>query len=84
MPFDWMCSKVNPAFRKKLANRFTEMHLVEIEQRARMLLNLRVARDAAVRKIQRNIAWEFELTKLPAFHKEVPKIVDRVYRTSGK
>jgi hypothetical protein len=79
MPFDWMCNKVNPAFRKKIANRFVEMHLTEIEQRARLLMNLRFRREAAIRAIQRNIAWEFELSKLPAFHKDVSKIVDRVY-----
>lgn len=79
MPFDWMCPKENPDFKAKIANRFVEMHLLEIEQRARLLRNLNFDRDAAVKAIQRNIAWEFELSKIPAFYKDVPRIVDKVY-----
>jgi hypothetical protein len=81
MPFDWYCPKTNPAFQKKLAGRFEESALAEIEQRAHLLLNLRFPREAAVARIQRNIAWEFELTTLPKFAGKVREIVDRVYRS---
>ena len=84
MAFDWMCPEVNKTFVKKLAPRFLEMQHREIEERARLLHGLKFDRDAAVARIQRNIAWEFELTKLPAFYKDVPKIVDRVYGTGAK
>ena len=82
MPFDWVMNKQNPAFVKKIAPRFGEMHRREIEQRAKLLFNLKFNRDAAVARIKAKIAWEFELSRLPKFHKEVGAIVDRVYRTS--
>ena len=82
MPFDWMHVKQNPAFLAKIESRFVEMHRREIEQRARLLYNLKFGRDAAVARIRAKIAWEFELSRTPKFHKEVGAIVDRVYRTT--
>ncbi len=79
MPFDWMHPRIPEEFAKKIAPRFEEMHLREIEQRARLLFNLRYDRKRVVRRIQDNIEWDFELSKVPAFFEEVPRIVDRVY-----
>ncbi len=79
MPFDWMHPRIPAEFMKKIEPRFEEMHLREIEQRARLLFNLRYDRKRAVRRIQDNIEWDFELSRVPDFFKEVPRIVDRVY-----
>jgi len=79
MPFDWMCVRIPEDFAKKIEPRFEQMHLREIEQRARLLYNLRYDRKTAIRRIQDNIAWDFELSKIPSFYKEVPRIVDRVF-----
>lgn len=84
MPFDWMRPKIPEAFRRKIAPRFEEMHLKEIEQRARLLFNLRYDKNRTIRRIQDNIAWDFELSEIPDFYEEVPRIVERVYgRKSG-
>lgn len=79
MPFDWMYAKIPEAFLKKIEPRFEEMHLREVEQRARLLFNLQYDRERAVRRIQDNIEWDFELSKVPSFINDVPRIVDRVY-----
>ena len=82
--FDWWIPEVPAEFKQKLAPRFDEAGRAEIEYRARLLLNLRVSRDAAVRRIRDNLAWDFELSKLPAFAGEVPAIVDRVYQAAPR
>lgn len=79
MPFDWMHASVNPAFAKKIANRFTESALAELEQRARLLHGLRFPKAETTRRLQARVAWEFALSKPPAFGREIPAIVDRVY-----
>lgn len=79
MPFDWMHPRIPLEFIRKIEPRFEEMHLREIEQRARLLFNLRYDRALAVRRIQDNIRWDFELSKVPTFIEEVPRIVDQVY-----
>lgn len=83
MPFDWLHPKKSVAFAEKISGRFAEMHVREIEQRARLLNNLKFDRDRSIRRIQDNIAWEFELSVIPSFYKDVPTIVDRVYRREG-
>lgn len=80
MPFIWMKPKIPDAFKQKIANRFREMHIREIEQRARLLFNLQYDKDHAIRRIQERIAWEFELSSIPDFYYEVPEIVERVYK----
>lgn len=80
--FDWWCPKVNPAFQARIAGRFAEAGRREIEERARLLMHLKFAPDAAARRIRDGIAWEFELSKVPAFAAEVDAIVERVYRAA--
>ena len=84
MPFDWMEPKIPDDFKEKIKPRFREMHLREIEQRARLLFNLRYDKERAIRRIQNNIAWDFELSRIPDFYDEVPKIVERVYARRSK
>jgi len=84
MPFDWLHNKINPEFAKKIEPRFYEMHRLEMEQRARLLFNLKYPRERAIERIRQNIAWDFELSRIPQFYEEVPEVVDRVYRRSGK
>ena len=79
MPFDWMTPERNETFAKKIAGRFEEMLRVEVEQRARLLMNLGFARDAVVKRLQDRVKWDFETSKVPAFFKEVAAIVDRVF-----
>lgn len=79
MPFQWLHPKIPEDFRKKIEPRFREMHLREIEQRARLLFNLRYDRERAIKRIQQNIEWDFELSQVPDFINEVPHIVNRIY-----
>ncbi len=79
MPFDWMHTQVPATFARKIAGRFHESAVAELEQRARLLHGLRYPKAEAARKLQARVAWEFELSKPPAFAKEIPAIIDRVY-----
>jgi len=79
MPFDWMHPKVPTRFNKKMSGRFEDMHVVEIRHRARLLYNLHYTKKFAVKRISDNIRWEFELSLVPAFIKQVPKIVEGIY-----
>ncbi len=79
MTFDWMQPKVNPSFAKKLTTRFQEAALVELEQRAKILHNLHFPKAQTTKKLQARVAWEFELSKIPAFAKKIPAIVDKIY-----
>ncbi len=80
MPFDWMSPKRNEAFVKTIAGRFDQMLRLEVEQRARLLMNLGFARDAVVKRLQDRMKWDFETSKVPPLFKEVTSIVDRVFR----
>jgi len=82
--FDWMEPGIPADFTKKMASRFNETGIAEIECRARLLHGLKYPKDRAIKRIQDNIAWDFELSKLPAFYKEIGAIVDRVYKHESK
>jgi hypothetical protein len=79
MPFDWYKVKIPEDFKKKIEVRFVEMHLREIIERARLLFNLHYPKEMAIKRIQDNIAWDFELSKVPSFYNDVPAIVERIY-----
>jgi hypothetical protein len=84
MTFDWWCPEVNPAVVARNPARFRATVLAELEQRARLLFDLKYDRDRAVRRLRDNLAWEFELSKLPGFADEVEKLVDAVYKRRAK
>jgi len=84
MQFDYMIPKVSRHFLKKLEGRAVELGRAEIEQRARMLCRLNFPKAQAVRRISDNIAWEYELSTLPPFFKEVREIVESVYKSSNR
>jgi len=76
--------KIPTEFTKKIANRFNEVGIAEIESRALLLHGLKYPKERAIKRIQDNITWEFELSKVPAFYKEITAIVDRVYKHESK
>lgn len=83
MPFNWYYSTVPEEFQIKLKNRFHEAYIEETRSRARLFLNLGYSQEYATKRIQANLAWEFELSKVPDFYKEIPKIVSEVYINYG-
>ncbi len=80
MQFDYMICRVNRQFLKKLESRPAELGRAEIEQRARLLLRLNYTKAQAIRRISDNIAWEYELSTVPPFGREVRDIVESVYK----
>jgi hypothetical protein len=58
---------------------FQEMHLREIEERARTFHRLAHSREYAKKRILQNLRWEFEFSPVPALDKKVDEIVNRVY-----
>ena len=79
MSFDWMSSECPPVD----PSRFLDQHVNAIEERARLLYNLRFDSKEATRRIQAALDWEFDgdiaATPRPGFYKDVAKIVKGVY-----
>jgi len=80
MPFDWMHPPANERFAKKIASRFEEGRLLEVERRAKLLMNLNYDKKSAIRRINNDVKWEHELGSTPAFARKIKGIVDSVYR----
>jgi len=79
MPFEWYYPSIPEDFRIKIKNRFHEAYIEETRTRAKMFLNLGYSQEYAVKRIQANLEWEFELSKVPDFQKEIPGIVTEIY-----
>jgi len=60
-----------------------DQYIRAIEQKARLLLNLKYSKADTVRRIKADLAWEFDAdinsTPLPRFYKDVSKLVQGVY-----
>jgi hypothetical protein len=78
--FPWWCPERNEALAKRLSGRFDEMLRAEVVGRANLLLRLGHGRDAVVKRLQDRMKWDFELSKLPPLYKEIPALVDKVFR----
>lgn len=78
---DYMVTKphLGPSEQEK---RFTDMHLLEIRERATILCNLKFDKSAAKERIRKYIEWGFESCDIPGFHRSVDSIVDDVYAKS--
>lgn len=61
------------------AEKCTRMHVEEIAQRGRILRELHFSREDTQRRIEMEIAWEYELSQLPPFYKQIKEIIDRLY-----
>jgi len=59
------------------------MHLEEIAERGRILRDLNFPKAHAQRRIELEIAWEYELSQLPPFYQQIKEIIDRLY-TGGR
>ena len=81
MSFDWMNTSARPG-----AGSARQHWIDEITERAGLLCRLKYSQKAAVKRIEANLAWEFDaeigLTPLPSFYKDVPALVARVYQKS--
>ncbi len=84
MPFDWYHPIIPKTFQEKIKDRFHEAYIAETRFRARLFFNLGYSRQYAVKRIQENLAWEFELSKVPGFYDEIPKVVSEVYAYYGQ
>lgn len=80
MAFEWNTCSVRPAVRRAQAQRYTESRCAEVQQRAELLLNLGFDKKVTTARIQRDVEWEYELGTLPAYHKQIKKLVEDVYK----
>ena len=62
MPFDYMKSDLSKEFNDKIRGRFDEAFIAEVKERAKLMFNLRVPMEDAIRRISENIEWEFDET----------------------
>ncbi|MBM4370679.1 MAG: hypothetical protein FJ098_03450 [Deltaproteobacteria bacterium] len=86
MTFDTMCSNLSPEFAESIQGRFDEMFLREVRERARLLFNLKVPLEEAIRRIQENVLWEFDDTWTggqPAVHGRTREVVTGIYAHLG-
>jgi len=82
MTFDYMQSNVSKRFNEDLGGRFDESFRADVQERARLLFNLRLSLDEAVERINKNVEWEFDGTwtsGLPPVHEQTREIVAAVY-----
>ncbi len=63
--------------------KYIQMHLEEIADQGRILRDLNFLREDAQRRIELEIAWEYELSHLPTFYTKVKEVVSRIY-TKGR
>lgn len=67
---------ISPTAQTKKYNR---MHVEEIAERGKILRDLHFSSEDAQRRIETEIAWEYELSQLPPFYKQINEIIDRLY-----
>jgi hypothetical protein len=79
MPFDWYHPNIPERFQEKIQDRFHQAYIAETRFRARLFLNLGYTKEYAIKRIQENLAWEFELSSIPGFYDEIPAVVAEVY-----
>lgn len=78
--FEWWVPARNEALAKRLAGRFEDGLRAEAVERANLLMRLGHGRDAVVKRLQERMKWDFEMSKVPALYKEIPALVDKVFR----
>ena len=85
MGFDWWCPKRNESFERRLAGRFEEAIRREVSERAALLCRLGWSREAALRRLQERVRWDFEMSRVPAtVWKEIPSLVDQAFPRTAK
>lgn len=85
MGFDWWCPKRNESWERRLSGRFEEAIRREISERAALLARLGWSRDAALKRLQERVRWDFEMSRVPtAIWKEIPSLVDQAFPRGAK
>ena len=82
MPFDYMKSDLSKGFGDTISGRFDESFIAEVKERARLMFNLRVPLEDAIRRITENIEWEFDetwTTSQPELPAHTTELVTGVY-----
>lgn len=75
---DYLTNKPHLSHEEQL-ERFTKMHLREIERRGRILNGLKFSKEDAKKRIASYIKWGFEFYPTPDFVNEIDTIIDRIY-----
>jgi len=78
-PFQDYISQSHTILPTAQGKKYIQMHLEEIADRGRTLRDLNFLPEDAQRKIELEIAWEYELSQLPTFYSQVKEIVNRIY-----
>jgi|OpeIllAssembly_1097287.scaffolds.fasta_scaffold931252_2 hypothetical protein len=82
MPFDYLHSSVPRCYRNA-GEKAEAQYLRELEQRAALLFRLGFDKDAAIRRLRGNLAWDWECNPNPEFvarlKEAVAGVVERIY-----
>ena len=73
-----------PGQFKQAAERRRAMYRRELEERAALLLRLGHHAADVKRRLQRSVAWDFELQPSPDHANDVDHIVDEVFKRNQK
>ncbi len=82
--FDYLNSDLSEAFNESVTVRSGEMFEKEVNERVRLLYNLKFSAKEAIARIKNNIEWEFDHTwndSDPAILKRLNTIVKGYYKT---
>lgn len=75
---DYMITKSHLTAQDQF-DRFLKMHLAEIEERGKMLRNLRFDKEEAKKRIRSYVKWSFEFYTTPEFVNEIDATIEKVY-----
>jgi hypothetical protein len=82
--FDYLNSDISEAFNKSVSDRSGEMFEKEVNEKVRLLYNLKYSAKESIARIKNNIEWEFDHTwnkDDPAILKRLNTIVKGYYKT---
>ncbi len=81
--FDYLNSNINDQFVSKGLVSSDEMFQREVNERAKLLFNLKYDAKATAARIKQNVEWEFDdawKNSRPGVYKEIDRLVKDLYK----
>lgn len=82
MPFSWYYPDI-PKEYLDAAEKRDQMYILELKERAALMMRMGFSQDETKLRLCRNIKWDFELHNEPKHLKKVDQIVENIYRMRG-
>jgi hypothetical protein len=82
MPFPWYHPDVPPELTAR-PERAQQMYILELKERAALLMRLGYDKAEAAARLRGNVRWDFELHDVPKHLTRVEEVVEKVYQARG-